>query len=128
MSMSDGICPKCNRPHVSALRWQKPGKDGRWFKKRIFDKCSGKCRYCKRQIVFGNYGGKGRGKRGHWEVDHGVPFKKCGTDSIRNLWPCCWVCNNEKKDLWDSAPHYERFVAENGNAADDRRKRGMRVN
>ncbi len=66
----------------------------------IFDKTDGQCRYCGKQLSWGNYGRVG--ERGAWEVDHSVPLSRGGTNYYRNLWPACVGCNTEKATLTGS--------------------------
>ncbi len=76
----------------------------------IFDKTDGCCRYCGKQLAWGNYGRVGA--RGAWEVDHSVPRSRGGTDYFRNLWPACVACNTEKGTLTGS--EYMRTYADSG--------------
>lgn len=63
----------------------------------IYDKSIGCCRYCGKRLSWKNYGVAGR--RGAWEVDHGIPFSRGGSDYLRNLWAVCIDCNREKSDM-----------------------------
>lgn len=77
-----------------------------WELNEIYDKTDGYCRYCSMKLSWRNYARIGR--RGAWEVDHGIPLSRGGSDSFRNLWPACIECNREK---WDMTPdEYFRFV------------------
>ncbi len=72
----------------------------------IYDKTGGYCRYCKKKLAFTNYGRAGR--KGAWEVDHGNPVSRGGTDYLRNLSPACIDCNRDKSDR--TAQSYQRSV------------------
>jgi len=72
----------------------------------VFEKTDGYCRYCGKQLAWGNYGQPGR--RGAWVIDHSVPLSRGGTDQLRNLWPTCIKCNLEKGAL--TGPEYMRQV------------------
>ena len=61
---------------------------------RIFEKTAGRCHVCRKQLARGNYGKVGR--RGAWQVDHGLPVAGGGTDHLNNLWPICIACNAKK--------------------------------
>ena len=66
----------------------------------VFEKTDGCCRYCEKQLAWGNYGQPGR--RGAWVIDHSVPLARGGTDYLRNLWPACGECNLDKGTLTGS--------------------------
>lgn len=66
----------------------------------VFEKTDGNCRYCEKQLAWGNYGQGAR--RGAWVVDHSVPLSRGGTDYFRNLWPACIECNLDKGTLTGS--------------------------
>ncbi len=72
----------------------------------IFDKTDGTCRHCGKQLSWRNYGRPG--ERGAWEVDHGTPLSRGGTDYLRNLWPSCVGCNAEK-GMWTTS-EYRRHL------------------
>ncbi len=72
----------------------------------IYDKTRGRCRYCRKRLSLINYGRIG--KRGAWEVDHGVPVSRGGTSYYRNLWPACVDCNRDKSDR--TAQSYKRSM------------------
>lgn len=72
----------------------------------VFAKTGGHCRYCKKQLSFSNYGQAER--RGAWVVDHANPVSRGGTDYLRNLWPACVDCNQEKSDR--TAQSYSRSL------------------
>ena len=63
----------------------------------IYDKSDGHCRYCGKKLAWKNYGVAG--EKGAWEVDHGIPFSRGGTNYFRNLWAICTKCNREKSDM-----------------------------
>lgn len=63
----------------------------------IYDKTNGYCRYCGRKLSWKNYGRVGA--RAAWEVDHGIPLSRGGSDYFRNLWAACVFCNREKSDM-----------------------------
>ncbi len=65
-------------------------------RRRIFEKTSGRCYYCGKQLVFKN---RVRGLRGSWHVDHKIPVSRGGTNHVRNLVPACIDCNSDKSDL-----------------------------
>ena len=60
----------------------------------IYDKTDGHCNLCGKKLSFVNYG-KLSG-RAPWEVDHGNPVSKGGTNYLRNLNPICPSCNRSK--------------------------------
>ena len=74
--------------------------------KVIFDESGGKCSYCHIRLVFEDYG-KGWGLE--WEVDHGKPVSRGGTDDINNLHASCRACNREKSDK--TPDEYRRSLA-----------------
>lgn len=61
---------------------------------RIFSRTNGCCHICHVQLSFSNYSESGR--RGAWEVEHGVPRAKGGTDHGNNLWAAHITCNRQK--------------------------------
>ena len=63
----------------------------------IYDKTNGYCRYCGKKLAWRNYGFLGA--RATWEVDHGIPLSRGGSDYFRNLWSACIDCNREKGDM-----------------------------
>jgi 5-methylcytosine-specific restriction endonuclease McrA len=63
----------------------------------IYDKTNGYCRYCGKKLAWRNYGILGA--RATWEVDHGIPLSRGGSDYFRNLWSACIECNREKGDM-----------------------------
>ena len=63
----------------------------------IYSKTSGYCFYCTKRLTFKNHGRLGR--RGAWEVDHGKPESKGGTDHLNNLHAACIECNRRKGDM-----------------------------
>jgi len=62
--------------------------------KSIFDRTSGYCHICRKQLAFTNYGKKGN--RGAWEVEHSKPKAKGGTNHLNNLYAACIPCNRDK--------------------------------
>ena len=50
---------------------------------KIFDKTFGYCYYCGIQLAWPNYGLFCQ--RGGWEVDHGIPILRGGTNHINNF-------------------------------------------
>ena len=54
----------------------------------------GGCFHCGKKLVFKNHGQKGR--CGAWEVDHGDPRSRGGTDLPSNLHASCIACNRKK--------------------------------
>ncbi len=63
----------------------------------IFQKTSGECAYCEKQLAWPNYGRVGT--RGAWQVDHRLPLSRGGTDHLNNLSAACVGCNLAKGDL-----------------------------
>jgi len=63
----------------------------------IYDKTDGRCAICDKKLSWKNYGN--HGGKGSWEVDHGMPLSRGGTDTFRNCQPLCIKCNREKGDL-----------------------------
>ena len=68
-------------------------EDRRW----IYDKTSGYCHICHKQLSFGNYAQIG--KRGAWEVEHSVPQARGGTHHGNNLFAACISCNRTKGSI-----------------------------
>lgn len=64
----------------------------------IYDKTKGYCFYCGKKLAYTNYG-KIRAK-GSWEIDHGRPRSKGGTDHLNNLHAACVDCNRDKGDQY----------------------------
>jgi 5-methylcytosine-specific restriction endonuclease McrA len=62
----------------------------------IYDKNNGYCIYCTKKLALTNYGKIGR--KGAWEVDHGTPRSRGGTNYRSNLWAVCIECNRKKSD------------------------------
>lgn len=60
----------------------------------IFDKTSGRCHLCRKNLIFANYGIVG--VRGAWEVEHSMPRAKGGSSHLNNLYPACISCNRSK--------------------------------
>jgi 5-methylcytosine-specific restriction endonuclease McrA len=71
----------------------------------VYDKTRGRCRYCKKQLSWSNYGMPR--ERGAWEVEHSVPLFLGGTDYLSNLWPACIDCNRNKGTM--TGPQYMRL-------------------
>ena len=63
----------------------------------IYKKTGGYCFHCRKKLALTNYGK--RGKKGAWEVDHGKPISRGGTNHLNNLHPSCVRCNREKGDM-----------------------------
>lgn len=76
----------------------------------VYDKFDGRCRYCGKQLAFGNYGVIGR--RGAWQIDHSVSRSNGGTDHLNNLFPACVSCNQDKGAT--NGASYLRRRANNG--------------
>ncbi len=64
--------------------------------KSIYDRTSGYCHICHDKVYLSNYAAFGG--RGAWEVDHGVPKARGGTDRFNNLYAACVSCNRSKRD------------------------------
>lgn len=62
----------------------------------IFQKSGGECFHCGGRIVRGNYGNLEA--RTGWEVDHGNPRSKGGSDRMQNLHASHPHCNRSKSD------------------------------
>lgn len=77
-----------------------------WLLSEIYDKTNGYCMYCGKRLAWRNYGVLGT--RGAWEVDHGIPLSRGGSDYFRNFWPACIECNREKSDMKTS--EYRRYL------------------
>ena len=77
-----------------------------WFLGDVYDKTNGYCRYCDKKLAWKNYGVIRA--RGAWEVDHGIPLSRGGSDYFRNLWPACIECNREKGDM--ATREYFRYL------------------
>ncbi len=60
-------------------------------RKKIHQKCNGKCHLCTRRIAFDDYGKT-------WHIDHSIPRAKGGTDHGNNLFAACINCNCSKAD------------------------------
>ena len=60
----------------------------------IYDRTSGYCHLCHRQLAFVNYGAFGR--RGAWEVEHSKPQCQGGGNRQSNLYAACITCNRSK--------------------------------
>lgn len=63
--------------------------------RKIYDRTSGRCHICHKQLAFSNYGKAN--ERGAWEVEHSVPRARGGTDHLNNLYAACIKCNREKQ-------------------------------
>lgn len=61
---------------------------------KIFNRTSGYCHLCHKQMVRSNYGLTG--ERGAWQVEHSVPRAKGGTDNMNNLFAAHVACNLKK--------------------------------
>lgn len=66
--------------------------------RQIYDKNLGYCWHCSKKLSFINYGAVGF--RGAWEVDHGKPRSRGGTDHLNNLHPSCIPCNRNKSNKY----------------------------
>ncbi len=66
--------------------------------RRIYDKTGGYCHHCDKKLAFTNYGVVGA--RAAWEVDHGSPRSRGGTDHLNNLHPSCIPCNRDKSNSY----------------------------
>ena len=62
--------------------------------KRVFDRSSGKCHICHKQLAFNNYNQPGT--RGAWHVEHSRPRARGGSDRLNNLYPAHIYCNIAK--------------------------------
>jgi len=60
----------------------------------IYDRTSGKCHICGKQLAFTNYAAFG--DKGAWEVEHSNARVRGGTDRLNNLYPACIYCNRSK--------------------------------
>lgn len=56
------------------------------------------CFYCQTELVYG--------PEGNGSIDHLIPYPLGGRNTLRNLVPCCWHCNNLKgeKFVYMNAP------------------------
>ncbi len=63
----------------------------------IFDRTSGRCHLCHKQVAFKNYGVVGA--RGGWEVDHSRARSRGGSGHGNNLYAACWRCNRSKGNV-----------------------------
>ncbi|MHA2104375.1 MAG: HNH endonuclease [Candidatus Hodarchaeales archaeon] len=77
--------------------------------RRIYGKTNGYCTFCEIKLSFTNYGSRNICAKGAWEVDHGMPLSRGGTDDFRNLQPACSLCNREKGDK--TTTEFRREVA-----------------
>jgi 5-methylcytosine-specific restriction endonuclease McrA len=62
--------------------------------KRVFDRSSGKCHICHKQLAFKNYNQPSA--RGAWHVEHSKPRARGGSDCLNNLFPAHIRCNIAK--------------------------------
>jgi hypothetical protein len=83
----------------------------------VFDKSSGECNYCGKELALYN---RDRQSRGAWEVEHRVPRAKDGTDHLNNLVAACWGCNLDKGTK--TARTHHRAVAGDRAARTSRRR------
>lgn len=60
----------------------------------IYDRTSGKCHVCGKQLALTNYGLFGH--KGAWEVEHSNARVRGGTDRLNNLYAACISCNRSK--------------------------------
>jgi len=63
----------------------------------IYNRTSGKCHICGKQLALINYGLFG--ERGAWEVEHSNARARGGTDRLNNLYAACISCNRSKGAL-----------------------------
>ena len=56
----------------------------------IFRRDGGRCKRCRKQLVFGN---RKRDQRGAWEMGHRRAHADGGTSHLRNIVALCWKCN-----------------------------------
>lgn len=64
--------------------------------RKIYDRSSGMCHICGKNVAFTNYADATPDARGAWEVEHSNPKAKGGTDRLNNLYPACIACNRSK--------------------------------
>lgn len=64
----------------------------------IYRKLGGHCTYCARPLSITAYG-KPDWWLGAWEIDHGKPVSRGGTDDFSNLYAACVRCNREKGNM-----------------------------
>src|SRR6185295_775084 len=60
----------------------------------IYDRTTGKCHLCGKQLSVTNYGRFG--EKGSWEVEHSNARARGGTDRLNNLYAACISCNRSK--------------------------------
>lgn len=60
----------------------------------IYDRTSGKCHICGKQLALTNYGLFG--EKGAWEVEHSHGRARGGTDRLNNLYSAHISCNRSK--------------------------------
>ena len=70
--------PKGKRPKISKTK-----------RKRIFEKCKGRCAYCGKVIALGTFDAC---------IDHVKPLAKGGNNEDENLVMACRKCNSSKHD------------------------------
>ena len=58
-------------------------------KKIVFQKTGGRCHICAKRLKFDAKSGE----IGRWQVDHILPKKRGGKDSLNNYLPICVKCN-----------------------------------
>ena len=61
----------------------------------IFDNSNGKCYFCHKKLVYGNFE---KGDRGAWHCDHLIPFSRGGVSTVANGVAACFSCNSKKSD------------------------------
>lgn len=62
--------------------------------REIYNRTSGKCHICYKQLALTNYGLFG--DKGAWEVEHSNARARGGTDRRNNLYAACISCNRAK--------------------------------
>lgn len=66
------------------------------FRRKVFDKTSGRCHLCGGGLFINNFGAIE--KKGAWEIEHSIPKSKGGTDHLNNLYPAHIDCNRSKSN------------------------------
>lgn len=66
------------------------------YRRRVFDKTTGRCHLCGGGLYFNNFGTMG--SKGAWEIEHSIPRSKGGTDHLNNLYPAHINCNRSKSN------------------------------
>lgn len=55
----------------------------------VWEKTAGRCHFCGKKLIFSAK----RGSPGRWNVDHVVPIKQGGGNSLKNYLAICRACN-----------------------------------